>query len=152
MSESTHQVIPTILFVEPNGEVWHYYSSPPERARRYGLIKRDHTDRQYLSEEVLPGITLRQALYACMHIQWHEEMGRLDKLVAGEIGRFSRDIAFLAVLYAIRDYGYRLYDFRTKEDTTIEWLQKSLNYSIPWSQREMVIKLLASLVSEELER
>lgn len=137
--------------VEPNGQVWTYYTAYPKKAMRYTLGRQGNLT--HLDEEIFPGMPLRKILYACMYIQGHEEEGRLDETTAGDIGRFSRDIAFLAVLYAIRNHGYRLYDTtKNMEDTTIEWLRKSLNYSVPYSQRKLVVELLAELTAEELDR
>lgn len=141
-------------FVMPNGQVYTYLNVVTKEALMYGLarLRRELLVVAY-EEEVLPGLPLYEVLWMCSQIQQAEELGKVD----GALGRFSRDLAYITVLKAIKEHGYRFYQAvdgnsikLPPEDTTIEWLKESLGYSMPPKHRKLAEELLAELVAEEL--
>lgn len=142
-----------MYFVMPNGQVYTYLNVSAD-ALRYGLAKPSgQLLRIAYEEEVLPGLSLSTVLWHCYEIQQAEEAGA----VSGALGRFSRDLAYISTLIAIKEYGYRLYQAVDgnaikipPEDTTVEWLQKSLDYLMPPKHRLLAELVLAELVADEL--
>jgi hypothetical protein len=128
----------------PNGDVYTLQDNLNGEQQRYILVKiREDVFNFSYSEEVLPGVSLFDIL------QTNYIMRKSN--YPGNVMRFIRDLTFVAVLIAIEKYGYRFCSAPIcSRDTTIEWLKRSLEYSMPIAQRGLVNKLLAKLVAEAL--